>query len=59
MTSDLAYNAMLRFADGVREARVIVDDVGAEFRAETGFLTRVDQRRGEVDLNLIARPENA
>lgn len=56
---DLAYSAHLRYADGIRELELYQDFLGPDFRAETGFIPRVDARTSGFNSNFFVRPENA
>jgi len=56
---DLAYGAELDYTDGIRELQLFHQYVGPDFRAESGFLSRVDFRRTRVNSNFIVRPQNA
>ncbi len=57
--SDLAYDAELRYADGRHEAMLTEQYLGPDFRAETGFIEKVDRRETRLEANMILRPENA
>jgi len=56
--SDLAYNTDLKWADGVRYLDLYRNDLGAKFRAETGYLERVDVVTTGYEANYTFRPEN-
>ena len=54
-----AYHAELSYSDGVRSLEVHQKYLGPGFRAETGFLQRVDLRETGFDSNFYVRPQNA
>jgi hypothetical protein len=56
---DLAFDAGLRYADGIRDINVYQSYLGPEFRSETGFIPRVDVRETGFDGDFTVRPENA
>ena len=56
---DVAYGAEFDYSDGIRELQLFHQYLGPDFRAETGFLSRVDLRRTRVNYNFIVRPQNA
>lgn len=56
---DVAYGGELDYSDGVRELQLFHQYLGPDFRAETGFLNRVDLRRTRVNSSFIVRPQNA
>jgi hypothetical protein len=56
---DVAYGGELDYSDGIRELQLFHQYLGPEFRAETGFLSRVDLRRTRVNSSFFVRPENA
>jgi hypothetical protein len=56
--SDYALSGDLRWADGVRLVRVFQNELGPDFRAEAGFLERVDIRNTGFEANVTVRPEN-
>ena len=56
---DVAYGGEFDYSDGIRELQLFHQYVGPDFRAETGFLNRVDLRRTRVNSNFIVRPQNA
>jgi hypothetical protein len=57
--NDHAYGAELDYDDGIRELTLIHQYVGPDFRAESGFLSRVDFRRSRVRSGFHVRPQNA
>lgn len=56
---DLAYGLEFDYDDGVRELQLFHQYVGPDFRAESGFLSRVDFRRTRVNSGFHVRPQNA
>jgi hypothetical protein len=56
--SDHAYGAEFDYTDGIRELQVIHQYVGPDFRAESGFLSRVDFRRTRVNSDFYIRPKS-
>jgi hypothetical protein len=57
--ADLAYMADLEYLDGIRRLQLYQQYLGPRFRAETGFLERVDLRKTGVNGDFFVRPENA
>jgi hypothetical protein len=57
--NDLAYGAEFDYTDGIRELQLFHQYVGPDFRAESGFLSRVDYRRTRVNSSFYVRPQNA
>ncbi len=57
--SDVAYFGEFRYADGIRNLELYSKYLGPDFRAETGFLSRVDLRQTGVESNFYVRPQNA
>jgi hypothetical protein len=57
--NDLAYSAEFDYLDGIRELEIFQKYLGPDFRAETGFLDRVDLRRTGVNGDFYVRPQNA
>jgi hypothetical protein len=57
-TTDIAYHASLREANGVRDLELYQDYYGPDFRDESGFISRVDIRTTGVNSSLMLRPEN-
>jgi hypothetical protein len=55
---DVAYGGEFDYSDGVRELQLFHQYLGPDFRAETGFLNRVDLRRTRVNSSFIVRPQN-
>jgi hypothetical protein len=55
---DVAYGGELDYGDGIRELQLFHQYLGPDFRAESGFLSRVDLRRTRVNSNFIVRPQN-
>ena len=53
----LAEGAVL-WEDGIRRAYLYQDYVGADFRADAGFLSRIDYRETGYVAHVIVRPEN-
>ena len=56
---DVAYGTEFDYSDGIRELQLFHQYLGPDFRAETGFLNRVDLRRTRVNSDFFVRPENA
>jgi hypothetical protein len=56
--TDLAYQSALTWDDGTRYVQASQSYLGPEFRAESGFLSRVDLRRSVLDAEWTVRPEN-
>ena len=56
--SDILASGALWWEDGRRYAIVYQDYVGSDFRAEAGFLERVDARTSGYVANVVFRPEN-
>lgn len=57
--SGVAYRAQLDYSDGVRRLELYERYLGSGFRAETGFLSRVDLRETGFESNFYVRPQNA
>ena len=57
--SGAAYHAELNYSDGVRNLELYQKYLGPGFRAETGFLERVDLRQTGFESNFYIRPQNA
>jgi hypothetical protein len=55
----VAYRAQLEYADGIRRLELYQSYLGPGFRAETGFLRRVDLRETGVESNFFVRPQSA
>ena len=53
---DVAYGGEFDYSDGIRDLQLFHQYLGPDFRAETGFLSRVDLRRTRVNSNFIVRP---
>ena len=56
---DVAYGGEFDYSDGVRELQLFHQYLGPDFRAETGFVNRVDLRRTRVNSDFFVRPQNA
>ncbi len=54
-----AYHAELTYSDGVRGLELYQKYLGPGFRAETGFLQRVDLRQTGFESSFYVRPQNA
>jgi Domain of unknown function (DUF5916)/Carbohydrate family 9 binding domain-like len=54
-----AWTSRFAYGDGIRSVSLSHEDETPNFRAETGFLSRVDQRRTALNGNVVVRPENA
>ena len=57
--SGVAYHAELDYSDGVRGLEIYQKYLGPGFRAETGFLERVDLRQTGFESSFYVRPQNA
>jgi hypothetical protein len=57
--SGVAYHAELSYSDGVRGLELYQKYLGPGFRAETGFLERVDLRQTGFESSFYVRPHNA
>lgn len=55
---DWAYSAELEYYDGTTEVQLEQEYFGPDFRAETGFISRVDMRQTELRASVMERPEN-
>ncbi len=58
-SSDVAYMADLEYLDGIRFLQIYQQYLGPQFRAETGFLERVDLRKTGMHGDFYVRPQNA
>ncbi len=58
-SSDVAYMADLEYLDGIRYLQLYQQYLGPQFRAETGFLERVDLRKTGLHGDFYVRPQNA
>jgi hypothetical protein len=56
---DVAYTGELDYLDGIRELELFSKYLGPDFRAETGFLERVDLRKTGFNSDFFVRPQNA
>jgi hypothetical protein len=57
--SGVAYHGELIYSDGVRGLELYERYLGPGFRAETGFLERVDLRQTGFESSFYVRPQNA
>ncbi|HVP13977.1 MAG TPA: DUF5916 domain-containing protein, partial [Terriglobales bacterium] len=56
---DLAYMADFEYLDAVRHLQLFQQYLGPRFRAESGFLERVDLRKTGLNSDFYVRPNNA
>ena len=57
--SDVAYFGEFEYGDGIRNLEIFHQYLGPEFRAETGFLQRVDVRKTGFESNFMVRPKDS
>ncbi len=58
-SEDVAYGGEFDYSDGIRELQLFHQYLGPDFRAESGFLSRVDLRRTRVNSSFMVRPHSA